>query len=283
MKSSESSDGFKPFENLQAMLDSKLSTNSIHENGLKSIRNNKQNTTPRPVDKAELNSEVFTSSIQTKLMPSGHKIPASHPECESKLFLQAMQDVTPIPNGKYLEKTVKPYKPVMRQKNTDSEILTRLKRLVNCGEGFVVADTPEYMEGTGYNVNPEIMTALHRGDFSIQDHIDLHGLTVSKAKVQFNAFLKDSIRTGKRGILIVHGRGLSSPQKPVLKLKVYEWLTRGPWRKWIIAFTSARAVDGGAGATYVLLRRQAVTKRLKKKKGLTPKSLEKNHMRSDYA
>ena len=121
------------------------------------------------------------------------------------------------------------------------------------------------MEGTGYNVNPEVMTALHRGDFSIQDHIDLHGLTVSKAKVQFNAFLKDSIRTGKRGLLIVHGRGLSSPKKPVLKLKVYEWLTRGPWRKWIIAFTSARAIDGGAGATYLLLRHQPATKRLMKK------------------
>jgi DNA-nicking Smr family endonuclease len=198
-------------------------------------------------------------------MPSGYKNPEQHPDSENKLFLQAMQDVIPIPKSRYLEKTVKPYKPLTRPQNTDSEILTRLKKLVSCGKGFVVADTTEYMEGTGYNVNPEIMRALHRGDFSIQDHIDLHGFTVSKAKVYFNEFLKDSIRTGKRGILIVHGRGLFSPQQPGLKLKVYEWLTRGHWRKWIIAFTSARAVDGGAGATYVLFRRYPAPKRLKKK------------------
>jgi hypothetical protein len=35
---------------------------------------------------------------------------------------------------------------------------------------------------------------------------------------------------------------------------VVRWLTRGPWRKWIIAYSSARSCDGGTGATYVLLR-----------------------------
>jgi DNA-nicking Smr family endonuclease len=66
-------------------------------------------------------------------------------------------------------------------------------------------------------------------------------------------------------VLIVHGRGLSSPAKPILKTKVIKWLTSGPWRKWVMAFTSARWCDGGAGATYVLLRKRPVTKRFKKK------------------
>ncbi|MGD0625276.1 MAG: Smr/MutS family protein, partial [Thermodesulfobacteriota bacterium] len=77
-------------------------------------------------------------------------------------------------------------------------------------------------------------------------------------------FLKWAVMTGKRGVLIIHGRGLSSPQEPVLKEKVIEWLTRGPWRKWVIAYASARLCDGGAGATYVLLRRRPVSKRLKR-------------------
>jgi DNA-nicking Smr family endonuclease len=67
-------------------------------------------------------------------------------------------------------------------------------------------------------------------------------------------------------VLIVHGRGLSSPAKPVLKTKVIEWLTCGPWRKWVIAFTSARSFDGGAGATYVLLRQRPVTRSKRKRK-----------------
>jgi DNA-nicking Smr family endonuclease len=67
-------------------------------------------------------------------------------------------------------------------------------------------------------------------------------------------------------ILIIHGRGLSSPADPVLKTKVIQWLSTGPWRKWVMAYASARLCDGGAGATYVLLRNRPATKRMKKKK-----------------
>ncbi|MCD6353824.1 MAG: Smr/MutS family protein [Proteobacteria bacterium] len=60
--------------------------------------------------------------------------------------------------------------------------------------------------------------------------------------------------------MIVHGRGFCSPKKPVLKTKVVEWLTRSHWRKRVVAFSSTRACDGGAGATYVLLRQRPITK-----------------------
>jgi DNA-nicking Smr family endonuclease len=50
-----------------------------------------------------------------------------------------------------------------------------------------------------------------------------------------------------------------------LKTRVIEWLTRGPWRKWVAAYASARLHDGGTGATYVLLRARPVTNRVKKK------------------
>jgi len=78
--------------------------------------------------------------------------------------------------------------------------------------------------------------------------------------------LNKSIVAGRRAVLIIHGRGLSSPHEPVLKTKVYQWLTSAPWHKWVIAFTSARLCDGGAGATYVLLRQQPLTKRFRKNK-----------------
>ena len=52
----------------------------------------------------------------------------------------------------------------------------------------------------------------------------------------------------------------------VLKSKVYQWLTSSPWNKWVVAFTSARLCDGGAGATYVVFRPRPLTKRLRKKR-----------------
>jgi DNA-nicking Smr family endonuclease len=140
-----------------------------------------------------------------------------------------------------------------------------LRNLVRGGEGFIISDTAEYMEGTGYGVNPDVARRLHQGDFSIQAHLDLHGLVAADAKAAFEQFLKEALLSGKTAVLVVHGRGRSSRADPVLKTKVKEWLTTGHWRKWVIAFTSARACDGGTGATYILLRQRPATKRLRKK------------------
>jgi len=187
------------------------------------------------------------------------------PENDKKLFKEAMVGVRKI-SRKNIVEDYKKYKiPKCMNNYTEAETLLQLKDLVKHGKGFIIADTPEYIEGTGYRTHPEFPKRLHRGDFSIQAHIDLHGLNVKDAHEAFEKFLKGAVRSGKRGILIVHGRGLSSPAKPVLKTKVYEWLTSGPWRKWIIAFSSARSYDGGAGATYVLLRQRPLTKRFRKK------------------
>ncbi len=193
------------------------------------------------------------------------------PEDEENLFMEAMSDVKPISRNKYIEKKTETIPCFVSHTHThthndESEALLRLKDLVENGEGFVVADTSEYIEGTGYNVNPEIVKRLHRGDFSIQGFIDLHGFGVDAAREAFNRFFKDALVTGKRAVMVIHGRGLSSPVRPILKSKVQEWLTLGPYRKWVIAFSSARSCDGGTGATYVLLRERPCTKRHRKKK-----------------
>lgn len=187
-------------------------------------------------------------------------------EDDHQLFIDAMSDVTPLPRDKTIETAGRHRnRPIGPVTDPEKESVNALTRLVMEGEGFVVSSTPEYMEGTNYNVHPEISRRLHKGRFSIQAHLDLHGFTVAGAQEAFNTFFKEATLTGKRALLIIHGRGLSSPDGPVLKTKVVEWLTLGPWRKWVIAFSSARACDGGAGATYVLLRRKPVTKRMRKK------------------
>ena len=194
--------------------------------------------------------------------PIGHE-EKQHPELEEELFKKAMEGVRPIPRDNYVERIFQIELPESSRDKEDAEILEKLTDLVKYGRGFNVADTPEYIEGTGYNVHLSLARRLHKGDYSIQAFVDLHGLIVEDAKEVFEKFLKWAVTTGKTGVLIVHGRGLSSPFEPVLKRKVVEWLTRGPWRKWVAAYSSARICDGGAGATYVLLRPRPVSKRLK--------------------
>jgi DNA-nicking Smr family endonuclease len=231
MKPSDSSGTFKPFKDLKSLLKKK----SVE---LK----------PATIDEPDQPAEKQTDG-----------------RSDQAVFKEAMADVKPIPRTKYAVQ-----KPPVRcsrltETDPDAESLTRLKKLVKYGTGFVVSLTPEYTEGLARGVNPDIARRLHLGEFSIQDHIDLHGLRVNEARETVDAFLNKSVSAGKQAVLIIHGRGLSSRADPVLKYKIYHWLTTSPRHKWVIAFTSARLCDGGAGATYVLLRRKPMTKRHRKR------------------
>lgn len=181
-----------------------------------------------------------------------------------QLFQEAMADVVPLRDFRRYHCHSGGGCPMPEMETDDT--LDALRRLVESGKGFTVSLTAEYMEGRGHRVGREISRRLHRGDYAIQAYIDLHGFRVTEAREALDEFLNESLASGKRVVLIVHGRGLSSPDRPVLKTKVCEWLTTGVWRKWVMAFTSARSCDGGAGATYVLLRRRPATRRMRKRK-----------------
>ncbi len=216
---------------------------------------------------AKLKCHPESSRINVKV-EEGEPAPA----LETDLFKAAMSGVKPLARRKGVEKNfsvkiLRDRPPTDTREEEDAETLSKLTHLVQNGTGFNIRDTAEYVEGTGYNVHPEVARYLHGGNYSIQAHVDLHALMVPDAREVFERFLKWAVATGKRGVLIVHGRGLSSAAGPVLKTKVIEWLTLGPWRRWVVAYSSARRCDGGAGATYVLLRARPVTNRMKKGKG----------------
>lgn len=96
------------------------------------------------------------------------------------------------------------------------------------------------------------MRKLRRGQFSVQGELDLHGLAVDEAKAALAAFIERSVARNLSCVRVIHGKGHRSPGKtPVLKPKVASWLSR--WDG-VLAFSTARPVDGGTGALYVLLK-----------------------------
>jgi DNA-nicking Smr family endonuclease len=230
MRSSKSARTYRPFENLKDLLEE------------------------RSFPLASGPGEASVESNEERLSP----------EEEARLFQEFMADAVPVERDSCLVRESPPAAPRGGEQDPEAESLALLEDLVKGGDGFTISDTAEYMEGIGYGADPEIAKRLHEGDFSIQAHVDLHGMGVVEAHEAFEQFLKEAVISGKRSVLIVHGRGLSSRAEPVLKAKVKEWLTTGSWRKWVVAFTSARSCDGGAGATYVLLRRRPATKRIRK-------------------
>jgi DNA-nicking Smr family endonuclease len=94
---------------------------------------------------------------------------------------------------------------------------------------------------------------LHEGDFSVQDFIDLHGMTLAEAEEAFSFFFRDSLRKHLFCVKVIHGRGLRSPGEPVLKTALVKWL-QGTFRKRILAYATAKDCDGGLGATYIILK-----------------------------
>ncbi len=101
-------------------------------------------------------------------------------------------------------------------------------------------------------VRTQVVRRLRRGLIPIEDELDLHGLSQTAARHHLAEFLTYSRNAGRRCVRIVHGKGYRSGARgPVLKTAVDLWLRR---HLDVMAFTSARAIDGGTGAVYVLLR-----------------------------
>ena len=102
---------------------------------------------------------------------------------------------------------------------------------------------------------------LREGRFAVKRTLILRGLFVEEALLALEEFFREAILNQDRCVLVIHGRGLSSKKGPVLKPLVKNWLRRGPFRRYVLAFTSARPCDGGAGATYVLLSPRPLKKK----------------------
>lgn len=190
------------------------------------------------------------SSAENGKLPS-----VSQDTDDQSLLRQAFADVRPLVGSKPERIAVEPL--VGRNiVSEDAEVLAELSDLVSGQGAFELTETEEYVEGTRLGIDPRLVSRLRHGDFSMQAHIDLHGMTQSDAKAALTEFILDSVRKGRRAVLVVHGRGLRSPGgRPVLKHATAHWLSHGTIGGYVLAFTTARIYDGGAGAVWVLLRR----------------------------
>ena len=100
-------------------------------------------------------------------------------------------------------------------------------------------------------VQSAVLKKLRRGQYRVQAELDLHGLTVAEAKSALRGFLARALAQHARCVRVIHGKGLRSGHRgPVLKSTVAAVLRRTGA---VLAYSSARQVDGGTGAVYVLL------------------------------
>ncbi len=107
-------------------------------------------------------------------------------------------------------------------------------------------------------VSRRVFRNLRRGQYRVQEELDLHGLFAGEARRTVAAFLGEARAAGHLCVRVVHGKGLRSRQQgPVLKGLLDHWLRQ---RDDVLAFCSALPAHGGTGAVYVLLRREGERK-----------------------
>ena len=175
------------------------------------------------------------------------------------LFQEEMSDVIPLPKDKEIIVKVPGanLRPPHPAPDDEREAMAHLRGLIKGDYELDISFSDEYMAGSVKGLDRKTMKRLKRGEFPVKDYVDLHGLTKPEAEARVKDFLVKSHKMGHRCVLIVHGRGLNSPDSfPVLKEGLPVWLNRGPVKKIVLAFSTARPYDGGTGAIYVLLRKR---------------------------
>jgi DNA-nicking Smr family endonuclease len=170
---------------------------------------------------------------------------------EHELLRAALADVKPLAPANRASLIRPKPQPIAAQRQRDEQEAL----------SDTLSDSPAWEQGleTGEELlfrrdglSQQHIRKLRRGHWKIQDHLDLHGLTSPEARILTAAFLAHAVRNGLRCVRIVHGKGLSSPNRePVLKKKLSGWLAQ---RDEVLAYCQAPQTEGGGGAVLVLLR-----------------------------
>lgn len=167
------------------------------------------------------------------------------------LFRQAMRDVLPIAAQKRkVHQDEKPQPQPQHRRRLQDQISAEKLHLSDYISDPIKAETTlSYQQ---YSLPKKRFKQLISGEIAYEATLDLHGFRGDEAKQEMIDFLSMAVNSGKRCVLIIHGKGNYGGEPPKIKNLVNVWL---PQHQQVIAFHSAIPRHGGTGALYVLLKR----------------------------
>lgn len=178
--------------------------------------------------------------------PSVPAPPAAADDVE--LFRQAVGTVRPLPPADRSAARAPPPAPQPKQFQLDERRV--LDELLAAPADALALEPGEVLAYLRDGHDPRLLQRLRRGQFAVQDEIDLHQMSLKAAGRIVREFLAEAVAGQRRCVRIVHGKGLRSPAGPVLKAMVDRLLRQ---HGDVLAYASARPAEGGTGATVVLL------------------------------
>jgi DNA-nicking Smr family endonuclease len=117
------------------------------------------------------------------------------------------------------------------------------------------ADAQETEEEEPPRSQSSRMRQLKRGTLHISEELDLHGFLKDEALKRLERFITSAYARGSQAVLVITGKGINSPEGPVLPGAAAAWL-REQGRGMVAEFLPAPRDKGGSGAIVVFLRKQ---------------------------
>ncbi len=214
-------------------------------------------------------SELKKLSRDIKAQAKAEEVARRKAQAESRkldaagaAFRAAMKElgVAPTPQGGgrgRVERTPRKPEPVARQLEAERREVLDASLSDEC-DPVVFLESEDGLMFRRPDVTPDIPRKLYRGEWTVQGHIDLHGLFVDEARDAVAQFLRSAQIRGERCLRIVHGKGNNSEGgRSVLRDMVRRWLQQ---RSEVMAFVQAPPHDGDSGAVIVLLDQKRRTR-----------------------
>jgi len=168
---------------------------------------------------------------------------------DEELFSKAMSVVRPIATSDKIKVEKSKPKRLKRDIHRSPLIAHAFRSKHSAPE---TSEDPWILINSG--ISREKLKQLAAGKPPIGLEIDLHGMTRDEALSGLVRLFEEAISEKKRVVCIVHGRGLHSQGKPILKEAAYQWLRSGPFASLVLA-AIPKPYTGG-GSCLVLLRRE---------------------------
>ena len=162
---------------------------------------------------------------------------------DAALFRAAVGEVNLLPDQNRIKPQKPPRKPTLR-------IPAQAPAIPDTLSDFSAEHAPDEFLRNG--LSRMTLRKLRRGNWPVQDRLDLHGNTSDAARKLLQEFLHEAIQRGLRCVLIIHGKGMNSRGgEAVLRIRVRHWLAQYPQ---VLAYCDATPENGGSGAVLFLLK-----------------------------
>ena len=171
---------------------------------------------------------------------------------DAALFRAAVGEVKPLPEQNRIKPQKPPRKPLPRSPAAPSAIPDTLSDgcPAKSSSGSAAENAPDDFLNNG--LSRMTLRKLRRGNWPVQDSLDLHGSNGDTARKLLQEFLHEAMQRGLRCVLVIHGKGKNSREgEAVLRRLARHWLTQ---HRSVLAYCDALPKDGGSGAALVLLK-----------------------------